>query len=517
MLRKNPIHPILFGLFPVLSLYSLNTALVPTRDVVWPLLLILGGTCFVWLILGLILRSSQRGAMGASVSVVLFFAFGHAWDLVHKQKLLSKLIPFRGDFLPFWLAVFIVAVILACWKWKRIDGFTSAMNVGGIVLAGFPFLSILISWFSAWHGTSIGAMSGQETKLKVDDRPDIYYIILDGYGRSDSLKRVIGFSNDWFIKGLESRGFFVATDSKSNYCQTELSLSSSLNLGYLPKVLPDMSPSWTDRTVLDGLIDENQVSKYLKKIGYRYEAVTTGFPSVRPYSADLWFHSADGLSYFSGVLLNEIPVSPSNDVATESQYDSRRQYLNGALTHLQESVSTSQPRFIFAHILAPHPPFVFDENGKSVAPTGHMFAYVDASDFFDYGGTVKEYRDGYTGQATYLSKRILQVVDQILKSSTKPPVIILQGDHGSKMRMSQTSVDKSDLNECFPNLNAYFVPKSVRANLYPGITPVNSFRMLFNGLFDDHFTKLPDESFYSSWLTPFKFIDVTKRIRPVSP
>jgi len=132
----------------------------------------------------------------------------------------------------------------------------------------------------------------------------------------------------------------------------------------------------------------------------------------------------------------------------------------------------------------------------------------------EFGGTPALYKSGYAAQATYLSKLMLDAVDKILKNSKTPPIIILQGDHGSKVELNQQLLEKTNVNECFPNLNAYFVPPSVRKNLYEGITPVNSFRMIFNGLFDDKFPKLPDKSYYSGWLTPFDFIDVTNRIKP---
>ncbi len=65
-------------------------------------------------------------------------------------------------------------------------------------------------------------------------KPDIYYIILDGYGRGDVLKSVYGFDNEKFYNELENRGFFIARKSNANYAQTTLfSLASSLNMEYL--------------------------------------------------------------------------------------------------------------------------------------------------------------------------------------------------------------------------------------------------------------------------------------------
>ena len=201
-------------------------------------------------------------------------------------------------------------------------------------------------------------------------------------------------------------------------------------------------------------------------------------------------------------------------MSSMSQFDSRRIILKSAFSNLETlAKSGTQPRFIFVHILAPHPPFVFDANGGSVRPKKMGYSIVDGNHFYQNGGTREEYQAGYAGQATYISKLLLPAVDKIIKLSSKPPVIIIQGDHGSKLNLDQELLEKTDVNECFPNLNAFYVPPKVRANLYDSITPVNSFRLLFNGLFNDRFEKLPDKSYYSGWSSPFKFEEVTSRIK----
>ena len=511
---KRAFHPILFALFPVLSLYSLNTALVPITDIFAPLAIIVASVATLWTVVTLVLKDSSRAAVGVSSLTASVFAFGHVYDLIYHNERLYHLIRTREDLLNIWIPLMILVFIAGCWKRKDSTSLNMPLNIIGLVLAGFPLYSISVSWINAAIGTKI-ASATHSSNLKTSDRPDIYYVILDGYGRNDSLKRVIGFSNDDFIKGLKSRGFYVADDARSNYCQTELSLSSSLNLNYLSEIIPKVSTKSEDRLVLDNLIDKNEASKYLKKLGYRYVAITTGFPSVRPYSADIWMHDEVGISFFSATLLTDIPTLPNVDQVFENQFDSRRDYIRAAFNNMVSLAgSYTQPRFIFAHVLAPHPPFVFGPKGQPTKTKKMLFGYVDGSDFLENGGTVDDYKTGYANQATYINTLVLDTVDKILKKSSKPPIIIFQGDHGSKLRLNQINLEKTDVNECFPNLNAFLVPPQVQKNLYPGITPVNSFRLIFNGLFGDKFAKLPDNSFYSGWLSPYKYLDVSERIHP---
>jgi hypothetical protein len=52
-------------------------------------------------------------------------------------------------------------------------------------------------------------------------------------------------------------------------------------------------------------------------------------------------------------------------------------------------------------------------------------------------------------------------------------------------------------------------PPAVQERLYPSITPVNMFRVVFSGLFGDHWPLLPDRSFYSVYDTPFRTLEWT--------
>ena len=49
--------------------------------------------------------------------------------------------------------------------------------------------------------------------------------------------------------------------------------------------------------------------------------------------------------------------------------------------------------------------------------------------------------------------------------------------------------------------------------LYPGISPVNNFRLILKGYFNEDISLLEDKSYFSKWSTPYDFIDVTSRVR----
>ena len=497
--RKLLFYPPLLAAFPVLTIYSANLTIVPLLSVVRPLVVVCVLDLLVWLIASKALRSMERGALVAGLLPP--FLFGYGWLY---QSIPTYLFDYATQVLYYVVTIGIVVAAVIWWKrHEALNLFASCL-----VIVSIASIATGLSKSAALRRSARAIASA---KLKGQDRPDIFYIILDGYGRSDALKRSLGFDNSKFIADLESKGFFVAKNSRSNYCQTELSLGSSLNFDYLQNLVTKPNVESSDRGVFDTLIDNNRVAKTLRSFGYRIVTVTTGFPPVQVSTADEQLEGASATTLFENLLVETTPLMALNKTI-ESMYLRRRDLLNVTFETLQDLGETEpQPRFVFAHVLCPHPPFVFAANGGFVRQSG-PFGFWDGSDFEAYAGTKENYRVMYSAQAAYLDDQVLKIVHALQTDAQRPPVIILQGDHGSKMNLDQNSLAKTDVNECFPNLNALYVPESVRKSLYDGISPVNEFRILFNNLFGTNYELLPDRSWYSPFATPFQFTEVTSRL-----
>ena len=158
-----------------------------------------------------------------------------------------------------------------------------------------------------------------------------------------------------------------------------------------------------------------------------------------------------------------------------------------ALNSFDELVKMPGPKFVFIHLVIPHAPFGFDRNGDPIPP--------DKADP----------KFGYLDQTIFISRAILPKLKQLIQESTTPPVIILQGDHGPFLPPNYAVQLK--------NLNAYYLPKGSQA-LYPSITPVNSFRVVFNEYFDAGLPLLEDHSFYSRPGRRFEFMPMPKTCPP---
>jgi hypothetical protein len=88
---------------------------------------------------------------------------------------------------------------------------------------------------------------------------------------------------------------------------------------------------------------------------------------------------------------------------------------------------------------------------------------------------------------------------------------VIQGDHGEPAVVLGLD-DDDDIRASFSIMNAYRLPDGGDSLLYPSISPVNTFRMIFNYYLGADFDLLEDRNYV--WTGGrLEFIDVTEVIR----
>jgi hypothetical protein len=157
---------------------------------------------------------------------------------------------------------------------------------------------------------------------------------------------------------------------------------------------------------------------------------------------------------------------------------------------LDDIARMPEPTFAYLHVILPHPPFVFGPNGE---PT-------DPADFWNENQQYPAdlYAKGYQNQLTFLNNKVLEAVDTIFANSDVPPIIVFQGDHGPWL---QTKEKRMQI------LNAYYLPGN-EDKLYPTISPVNTFRLIFNSYFGGNYDMLPDISYFSPVPKLYEFSEI---------
>jgi hypothetical protein len=171
----------------------------------------------------------------------------------------------------------------------------------------------------------------------------------------------------------------------------------------------------------------------------------------------------------------------------------RRERTLYALANLDKAALIKGPKFVFVHLVIPHPPYVFGPTGGPAAP--------DAEGISANRQSAIHYRD----QVIYISSRMREIVPRIIANSAVPPIIVIQGDHGPTVH--------GDARDRMRILNVYYLP-GVDSQVYATITPVNTFRVIFNAYFGQHLELLDDVSLYSGYKLPFHFKVIQNDCKP---
>ncbi len=426
--------------------------------------------------------------------VVLFFGYGHVFAVCGPAMHLQ-----HRHFLPLWLALF--AVTGALLFWLRRSRFPHRLcvflqTVGPILLGTQVACAVPVLWAQLPEaGEAFGSSSDRaEAAPATPDReahPDVYYIILDGYAREDVLRQLYGFDNRPFLDALTERGFYVADRARSNYAQTRLSLPSSLAMEYLPE-MPAADAYELHHRPLRQLRKQGRVVGRLRQAGYRYRYVGSQYyPIDKAADEQCTFSGRDGtyLRAFVSTTVLEVAIKglkwcdDFTNPADVTEYQFR---------HIARPKDDPAPLYTFAHIACPHEPFVYDRNGPLPARIPDDEATPD----------------DYIEQLRYLNDRVLELIDRIDSTSGREAVILLQADHGPDFQGMPSEPNRRQFDERMSIFSAYRYPPEARRRLYPSITPVNSFRALFSGLFGDTLPLLEDRSFYSSYETPFQYVEM---------
>jgi hypothetical protein len=353
---------------------------------------------------------------------------------------------------------------------------------------------------------------GAESAVRSGALPNVYYILLDEYTRADVMRHLFDHDNSDFLRSLRDRGFYVAGRSCANYMQTLQSITSALNFSYLEPMFRrfDESHITDGRRQLLRLFRNNRIASTLKQWGYRYVVFETGFWEPENHPVDIVMRARRGFSMFENELVNSTPIATLlTALPVDDQYEQRRRRIRYTLEHLGDTASLRGPLFVFAHILAAHPPFVLDAMGNAIQP-GRPFTFSDGNSFFGEGGTPAEYMEGYTGQITFVNRMLIAAIDEILAKSKIEPIIIVQGDHGSRMLFDRLNTDAAKYSQVFPILNAYYLPGTDKHGLYKEISPVNSFRIVLNEYFGGQHPILQDRMFHSDRDELHRFEEISR-------
>ena len=494
---KTPFHPFILALYFVLSLLGLNISQMYAQEAMRAVLLVIILAGALLFVMRLFYKDWQRGALATSLLLVLFFTYGHVYNFLEQN------IPALGRhrlLLPVWLVLAVLGLWLIARRVKNTFPITRAVNILALVALLFPIFQIA-SW-EVRQARAEGNVAvdipgiGNLELAEGQSPPDVYFLVLDMYARADLLKELYGFDNSAFLDELRQLGFQVIDCSQSNYSQTEMVLASTLNMNYLD-ALGQFDTATKDPSILRQWVKDNLVMQAFRSLGYKLVSFETGFHFSEFFYADHYLSPKRGnqnqvgrmnnfeVMFFKstiGLALSDFAqILPSFLVPDTSQpLETKRELIRfdfETLKTVPEDISG--PKFVFAHILTTHEPFVFSADGSAMNYPESMEA--------------EQYNEAYRNQVEYTNRQLIPILKHILAVSDPQPIIILQGDTGPGLASNEGRM---------ANLSAYYLPGYEKL-LPPTITPVNNFRLVFKQYFGADLELLADRSNFSRYTSPF--------------
>ena len=502
-LAEYPWHAILFAIYPPLALLAHNIGEVDVGVAyrsIFISIIIAGILTFA---LTIILKNWNKAGLIVLLNLVLFFYYGHVYNLVRNIEVSGLLIGRHRFLILLWILIFFLNLWAILRQSEVSPSLTSGLNLIALVLIILPVFQLGKYAYSQWQADQkFTPQSVVPAGYTPEKRPDVYFIILDMYGRSDILLNKFNYDNSSFLEELENLGFFVEKCSRSNYMATDLSLATTLNMDYLPALSDEFSPEKASISTLHKVLKNSIVTATFKELGYKTIAFETGYEWAELDNVDTFFtFRSREINSFEGLLIRNTLLLILDDFGFLDSFqltadEWKRDSVLFTFETLRTLPDTPGPKFVVAHIMMPHPIFVFGPEGElDVIPP----RYKDGEDYY----LEEDFTRGVQNQVAFINNTLPDIISNIIKHSEEPPIIIIQGDHGFRFL---------PLEEQLKNLSAYYFPEP-HPELHHHLTPVNNFRIIFRSYFGFDLPDLPNKS-YIPGQSYFDFIEVDNDCLP---
>jgi len=505
------IHPILIALFPVFLVYSQNIHLILIQGIIFPILIILGITIAIWVSIRFILKNTRKSALLTSLYVFLFFSYGIIFKILESNVTEEYFILIHVLLLIAYTALAVFVTYYVVKTHRNFSYVTSTTNVVSIILLSLIFFNITAYNFENFSSFNDETYEPIIVGNNLGSLPDIYYIVLDEYAPLRTLNTVYGYDNSDFVKFLQERDFYIAKNSHSNYAETFLAMASTLNMKYVNYLSDTVGEESLDQRIPYQMISNNHVMKNLKSIGYEIYNFDSGWWGTRSLqiadvnlcskNQNMDFHTLHALKQMSIFRAFDMFIKdPSSEIFHQERRDRIFCQFDDITKIKQE---TEKPVFVFMHVMAPHDPYVFGPDGEEVdykytfGPTGT--AYLDPN----------EEKTAYLNQLIYLTKTLRGVIENLQENSENQPIIVIQSDTGPSTKFGDATNETHQVDR-MSIFNAYYFPNGKYDLLSDDITPVNSFRIVFDSNFQTDYGLVEDRVFYSTYEKPYELIEMNE-------
>jgi hypothetical protein len=441
-----------------------------------------------------------RTAAPVAVYVVVLFSYGTIKQLSPPNS--KPEFVFLG-----WSGLVLLACALA-WLASRHPKARGGIFAALLVLFAMPTVGLL----KYLYGGAVAASADRTDFLRsiaFRQKPNVYFMILDAYGRADTLKLALGFDNEGFLGELGKLGFFIPRNSVSNYPATNASVGSMLSLDYpeaAEKLETDVSSFRRE------LLGANPVVEKFKAEGYRYVLVPGGIWTKISCGGeeDLCLEKTRPLE-MERALTSLTPIQMLIDIHFFSRWLAATpgEYLepDDVFGRFGDQMRALQrPFFMMLHFAGIHDG-IYNENCSKGTP-GSPVLYDSTS------------VSRYTASVNCTNRQLLDLATRIV-AEDPDAIILLTGDHGPTVKPLAIPVQPGqavrpftwgantpeDYRNMFGTMTAFKIPASCNGLVSDRHYAVNNFRIVFSCLGNTEVTLLEDRAYY------FYYYD--RRVEPV--
>ena len=492
MLSKLPIHTFLFSLFPIMFFFQFNFYELLFEDLIFPFFLAISITFLSWIILRKFI-GSQRSGLILSLVIMCFINLGNISIFISDNP--NELLQFLGQVHILGSILLIISIIGIIYflKTQTLDDKTSISNVISMTMIGFLIFNITFFSITTAVDDSFLKFSDIPVQIsKVENKPNIYFIILDEYAGFLQLKNDFNFDNSNFRVELEKRDFFVAKESFSNYPNTSLSVPSIMSMIYFDFIPENLGKDSKNIKVVEKMINENNVMKILQANGYKITTLDAAIARTSDtYLAEIRLCNSIfdiNPEIRKNFAIVYVPIVGLRELIFDEVIRSKLECSFSALMDFNED--PKNPDFVVAHLRFPHSPYLYDSFGNSVSIN-------DRGD-----------KNAYLEQLKFTNKKTLEIIDRIQERSSKNIIIIIS-DHGYRPYINWENPTIDDYIRGFNNLAAYYLPGEEK---HETIALVNIFRTIFNSYLEMNYEILDNRQIWYSPEKPFDHDDVSDLI-----
>ena len=498
------INPLLFAAYPVLFLWSQNLGETPADDVLQPLVGIVLGTALATVALAIVFGDRARAALVVTPVVFGILMYGHVAELVD--------VP-TEVLVAAWAGVVLIGTG-AAWLLRdpqvvRVDRALGGLAAILVAVSLVPIVPYEVE--EAMAAPPPVLVDGQVLSGATEaHRRDVYWLVYDRYGSDRSLELQFGVRND-LTPWLRERGFDVLDDSHANYVATALSMASTLSMAHLEQLTRLVGTESSSYNPLYARLQNSRVVKQFKALGYAYHHLGSWWNPTRTDEAANENYNADGVNDFTAVLFETsgLPLAIEAlgwEEEVPSEHTKHLKHNTYALDQLDRLRDAPGPKFVLAHVLLPHPPYVYDRDGRPMTEAESAAL-----------GPAEAGRR----QLAYTNARLRAFLEPLLAlPEDEQPIIILQADEGpwtdpyfaDKVNYDWATASPEELEIKFGIINAWYIP-GADLDLDPAMTAINTFPVLFERYFGLDYELLPDRVATSGgWNRPYRLDDITDRL-----